>query len=245
MRPGCAAAARLPRRQRRLHADLRARRRSARMPTRCSRTAGAIMADRAGADQRQGHDVASGWASPAARKGSPRSPPSRWCSRMSRLVATFFGVGYLRPAPAPGARPRRCRSAWLLHALGGFPAVRAATLAVFAVGIVGDRGGDARSGRTRTPAEIVIDEVVGQWIALWPLSAGLWHAGADPWMFPWPGWVGGFVMFRLFDIWKPGPVGWADRAATPGRDAGRRDRRAHGGRRRGARGGLAHGVCWA
>jgi phosphatidylglycerophosphatase A len=27
----------------------------------------------------------------------------------------------------------------------------------------------------------------------------------------WPGWVAAFLLFRLFDIWKPGPVGWADR----------------------------------
>jgi phosphatidylglycerophosphatase A len=27
----------------------------------------------------------------------------------------------------------------------------------------------------------------------------------------WPGWVAAFVLFRLFDITKPGPVGWADR----------------------------------
>ena len=54
-------------------------------------------------------------------------------------------------------------------------------------------------------------QVAGLWIALWPLSAGLWHAGADPWLFPWPGWVGAFVLFRVFDILKPGPVGWADR----------------------------------
>ena len=27
----------------------------------------------------------------------------------------------------------------------------------------------------------------------------------------WPGWVVGFLAFRLFDILKPGPVGWADR----------------------------------
>ena len=26
-----------------------------------------------------------------------------------------------------------------------------------------------------------------------------------------PGWIAAFVLFRLFDIWKPGPVGWADR----------------------------------
>ena len=62
---------------------------------------------------------------------------------------------------------------------------------------------------------MVIDEVVGQWIALWPLSAGLWLGGAEPWLFPWPGWVAAFVLFRLFDIWKPGPVGWADRLHSP------------------------------
>ena len=44
-----------------------------------------------------------------------------------------------------------------------------------------------------------------------PLSLGLWLAGAPPALFPWPGWVSAFVLFRLFDIWKPGPVGWADR----------------------------------
>jgi phosphatidylglycerophosphatase A len=27
----------------------------------------------------------------------------------------------------------------------------------------------------------------------------------------WPGWIVAFVAFRLFDIWKPGPIGWADR----------------------------------
>jgi phosphatidylglycerophosphatase A len=59
---------------------------------------------------------------------------------------------------------------------------------------------------------IVIDEVVGQLIALFPLlffanSGGL-HLiallGA------------GFLLFRLFDIWKPGPVGWAERRFAGG-----------------------------
>ena len=48
-----------------------------------------------------------------------------------------------------------------------------------------------------------------------PLSAGLWFAGAPPQLFPWPGWVSAFLLFRLFDIWKPGPVGWADRRPGP------------------------------
>ena len=66
-------------------------------------------------------------------------------------------------------------------------------------------------GQNPDPSEVVIDELVGQWIALWPLSLGLNHAGVDPWLFPWPGWLGAFLAFRLFDIWKPGPIGWADR----------------------------------
>ncbi len=28
---------------------------------------------------------------------------------------------------------------------------------------------------------------------------------------PWPGWIAAFLFFRLFDIWKPGPIGRADR----------------------------------
>ena len=31
----------------------------------------------------------------------------------------------------------------------------------------------------------------------------------------WPGWVVAFALFRLFDIKKWGPVGWADRRGDP------------------------------
>jgi phosphatidylglycerophosphatase A len=27
----------------------------------------------------------------------------------------------------------------------------------------------------------------------------------------WPGWIAAFALFRLFDIWKPWIIGWADR----------------------------------
>jgi phosphatidylglycerophosphatase A len=50
------------------------------------------------------------------------------------------------------------------------------------------------------PGWVVIDEIAGQWIALLalprPSPAGLASA---------------FVLFRLLDIAKPGPIGWADR----------------------------------
>ncbi len=133
---------------------------------------------------------------------------------MSRLVATFFGVGLLPWAPGTWGSLAALPAAWLLHGLGGFPALALATLVAAAGGwwaiAVAMRGQDDHD-----PSEIVIDEVAGQWLALWPLSAGLWHGGAEAWLFPWPGWVGAFVLFRLFDILKPGPVGWADRRSDP------------------------------
>ncbi len=65
-----------------------------------------------------------------------------------------------------------------------------ATLAVFALGWWATV--EATRGKAdHDPSEIVIDEVVGQWIALWPLSLGLGWMGVDPWVFPWPGWVVG------------------------------------------------------
>jgi phosphatidylglycerophosphatase A len=132
---------------------------------------------------------------------------------MSKLIATFFYVGLIRPAPGTWGSAAAIPVAWLIHVAGGFPALALATIAVFFIGWYATIG-HTRGKENHDPGEIVIDEVVGMWIALLPLSAGLWHAGADPWIFPYPGWIGAFVMFRLFDIRKPGPVGWADRKST-------------------------------
>jgi phosphatidylglycerophosphatase A len=60
------------------------------------------------------------------------------------------------------------------------------------------------------PSEIVIDEVAGQWVALWPVSVGASMTGSDI-LALYPGLIVAFVAFRAFDILKPGPVGWADR----------------------------------
>ena len=57
-----------------------------------------------------------------------------------------------------------------------------------------------RIGGEDDPGWITIDEIAGQLIALLPLGR--------PSL---PGLLLAFGLFRLFDIWKPGPVGWADR----------------------------------
>ncbi|MDJ0993931.1 MAG: phosphatidylglycerophosphatase A [Dinoroseobacter sp.] len=128
---------------------------------------------------------------------------------MTRLLATFFGVGLLKPAPGTWGSLAALPAFWIVHVLGGFPLVVVATLIVFAVGVWVTRA-ETAGKEDHDPSEIVIDEVAGQWIALWPVSLGAQMAGADV-LALYPGWIAAFVFFRLFDIWKPGPVGWADR----------------------------------
>jgi phosphatidylglycerophosphatase A len=136
---------------------------------------------------------------------------------MSRLVAIFFGVGLLRPAAGTwGSAAALLLGMSLLH-WAGFRALVAATALATAAGFwacaaeLADRPGD-------DPGEFVIDEVAGQWLTLLFPAAGFtfapaaaaWVAAHGGWL-PWPAWIFPFLMFRLFDIWKPWVIGRADR----------------------------------
>jgi phosphatidylglycerophosphatase A len=76
-------------------------------------------------------------------------------------------------------------------------------VALTCLGVWAADGAELAFGR-KDDGRIVIDEVVGQLLTLAPL---LLAGAADslPWL------VTGFVAFRVFDIWKPGPVRWAER----------------------------------
>lgn len=133
---------------------------------------------------------------------------------MTRAIATFGYIGFL-PGPAGtwgslAALP----TGYLLHLLGGPLLLGVGILVACVLGFWATRV-ETFEQEELDPSHIVIDEVVGQWIALMPLSLGLWLAGAPASLFPWPGWVFAFLLFRAFDIWKPGPVGWADRRSGP------------------------------
>ena len=126
----------------------------------------------------------------------------------ARLVATFFGAGLLRPAPGTWGSLAALPAAWALMQGGLWPflaaAVVIAPLGYWAtVRVMAETGND-------DPSEVVIDEVLGQWVALIPVAWGAAFAGVAVERL-WPGWLAAFVLFRLFDIWKPGPVGWLDR----------------------------------
>ncbi|MEL7012869.1 MAG: phosphatidylglycerophosphatase A [Pseudomonadota bacterium] len=128
---------------------------------------------------------------------------------LAYLVATTGLVGHMRPAPGTWGSLAALPLAWALHYLGGATLLLAASVALFFIGIWATHRLTAGKD-DHDPSYIVIDEVVGQWIALLPVSIGAMHSGAGI-LDLWPGWVSAFLLFRLFDITKPGPVGWADR----------------------------------
>lgn len=129
--------------------------------------------------------------------------------RISHLISTVFGVGYLRPAPGTWASLLALALAWGLHLLGGPVALVLGIILACASGVWAIAS-ETDGKEDHDPSEIVIDEVAGQWVALLPVSLGAANVGADITSL-WPGFLFAFLFFRLFDIWKPGPIGRADR----------------------------------
>ena len=128
---------------------------------------------------------------------------------MSNIIATFFYIGHLRPAPGSwGSLAALLSGAGLIYSMGliglGVGIFLACLLGYWAT------AQETADQDDHDPSEIVIDEVAGQWIALLPLA--IWPLPFDSaavyYLF-------GFVAFRIFDITKPGLVGWADRLVGP------------------------------
>ena len=125
-------------------------------------------------------------------------------------IATGAGAGF---APiAPGTFGSLVGIAvFVLIAPFGALAVAVTALLVTVAGVWA-AGEAERLFASSDDGRIVIDEVAGQVIALWPLS---WLA-PDRALAPLP-LAFGFLAFRAFDIAKPGPVRWAERRFTGGR----------------------------
>ena len=129
--------------------------------------------------------------------------------RLSHAIATVGRIGHLRPAPGTWGSLAALPAACVIHVLAGPWGLLIATIIFFIMGLWATLQ-ETKDMDDPDPSEIVVDEVVGQWITVLPLSFGAAHAGADI-LALWPGWIAAFLLFRLFDVWKPGPVGWADR----------------------------------
>ena len=118
------------------------------------------------------------------------------------LLALGFGVGLVPVAPGTAATAAAGLAGWWLMPVP-LPA-RAALVAVLALAGIWICGESSRRLEARDHPAVVWDEIVGFLAVTLVLPAQpLW-------------WAAAFVLFRLFDIAKPWPVGYLDRRVGGG-----------------------------
>jgi phosphatidylglycerophosphatase A len=169
---------------------------------------------------------------PASSERELRKP------RLSYLIATSLGLGYLRPGPGTWgslaglalAALFAIRNDWIVFGRWRVSSEMTGHLLFVLVSLAGvwAAGRVAKHCGKTDPQFVVIDEVSGQWLTLMVGSAHVfvshsstgtvWFAadvsffGAVP--LNWKYLLLGFILFRGFDIWKPFPVRQAE--ALPG-----------------------------
>ena len=123
-------------------------------------------------------------------------PANRRPPLWATLVATSGGAGFVPVAPGHSGTLTAVALAWGLAHVGAW----AFGLALFVVVAVGTLASEVWGQATGVPDDqrIVIDEVAGYLgtVMLVPRT--------------WPNLIVGFFLFRLLDVWKPGPIRRAD-----------------------------------
>ena len=114
----------------------------------------------------------------------------------ARVLATWFFCGYAPVAPGTAGSLAAILLAWLLHRYAGLSGMALGLLGVLlAAPAVWAADVTARETGLKDPQIVVADEVVGQWMTL----AGVARLN-------WKSCLAAFVLFRLFDTWKPAPA---------------------------------------
>jgi phosphatidylglycerophosphatase A len=126
-----------------------------------------------------------------------RAGPAIW-------IATAGGAGYFPIAPgtagsAVGVAVVVGLGRLPLHGAASMVVLAAASLALFAAGVWAAGEAEKFFGRT-DPGQVVVDEVVGQMLSFLLIPHATWK-----WL------LGGFLLFRAFDILKPFPAPQAER----------------------------------
>lgn len=129
--------------------------------------------------------------------------------RLASALATWFGTGFLPRAPGTWGSLVALPLAWLLLEYVGLYGLASATFFSLAAGVWAAQKYIDKAGGN-DPAEVVIDEVVGQWLTI--ILIALFASFHDSLI----NYVLAFVAFRLFDIWKPFPIAFLERRLDDG-----------------------------
>jgi phosphatidylglycerophosphatase A len=112
-------------------------------------------------------------------------------------VATWLGCGLLVPASGTWGTLGALPVGLIFLKLGGAPFLFVVTLLLIPAGLWASRRFHEET-KTEDCSAVVIDEAAGMWLALLP-------TGMNPVLI-----AAAFVLFRLFDIWKPWPISYLD-----------------------------------
>ena len=117
-------------------------------------------------------------------------------TRLGIVLGTWFGCGFFPWAPGTVGSLAAVLLAYLMHSYWNAGRVAFLLLTLCLVGpAVWASTVTARAVGRKDPGLVVVDEVLGQWITLCGATALVPASFASA-----------FVLFRLFDIWKPWPV---------------------------------------
>jgi len=117
-------------------------------------------------------------------------------TKPSHLFATWFGIGLLSPAPGTWGSLVALLIWYFLEFLHSSTYIILPAFILFSFFISSRAAQDSNSD---DHSAIVIDEVAGMLVTLSFVSYGVMT------------YFCAFLLFRLFDIWKPWPISWVDK----------------------------------
>jgi phosphatidylglycerophosphatase A len=116
-------------------------------------------------------------------------------NRLALTVATWFGCGYFPWGPGSIGSLAAVLIAAVLSRYGFGRGALAVLIVALLSPAIWSASRTARIVGREDPGLVVVDEVLGQWVALLGTGARNWKI-----------FVAAFALFRLFDIWKPWPL---------------------------------------
>ena len=129
---------------------------------------------------------------------------------MSKIIVSVLYIGFLPIAPGTFGSLFGIILGILIQGIGGFPFYLLSIILLFFIGWKSTHTYFLEEKNNTDPPEVVIDEVVGQLVSYLPISFYLWWFNHENRVITDYSWFLVFILFRIFDIWKPWPIDWAD-----------------------------------